>query len=182
MGSAMDRIDATTAEWIRRQHVFFVATAPLAATGHVNCSPKGGDAFRIVDERTVAYLDYTGSGAETIAHIRENRRLCIMFCAFEGGPLIVRLYGRGEVLPPTHPQYAMLSVLFPGNPGARAIIRLHVERVGSSCGMAVPFMAFREDRSELDDWAEGKGPAALADYRRRKNVVSIDGLPAIDPT
>ena len=181
MGALFDRLRDDHRAFIDEQVVFFVATAPSSG-GRVNLSPKGGDTLRVLDDRSLAYLDYTGSGAETIAHIRENRRLCIMFCAFEGGPLIVRLYGRGEVLPPTHPQYAMLSVLFPGNPGARAIIRLHVERVGSSCGMAVPFMAFREDRSELDDWAEGKGPAALADYRRRKNVVSIDGLPAIDPT
>lgn len=181
MGSAMTEIDHATADWIRRQHVFFVATAPIASDGHINCSPKGGDSFRILDERTVAYLDYTGSGAETIAHLRENGRLTIMFCAFEGSPLIVRLYGRGEVLLPGHPHHAMLAMLFPGNPGARSIIRLHVERVGSSCGMSVPTMTYVEDRTDLDEWAEAKGPGGLADYRRRKNARSIDGLPAIEP-
>lgn len=181
MGQVHETVKGELLEWIRKQTVFFVATAPLAESGHINCSPKGGDAFRVVDETTVAYQDYTGSGAETIAHIRENGRLVIMFCAFDGPPRIVRLYGQAEVILPAHPQYGMLAVLFPRNPGTRAIIRLHVTRVAESCGMSVPLLDFKSPRHDLDDWAEEKGNERLRDYRLRKNQRSIDGLPALDP-
>jgi len=166
-------------EWIGRQHVFFVATAPLAVGGHINLSPKGGDTFRVVDSKTVAYLDLTGSGAETIAHVRENGRMCVMFCAFEGGPLIVRLYGKADVVLPGHPDFDALVAHFPPHPGVRSVIRLHISRVADSCGMAVPFMDYSSERTELNEWAAEKGPEALQDYRRRKNQTSIDKLPAL---
>lgn len=182
MGATFPQITDDLARWIRRQPVFFVATAPLASDGLVNCSPKGGDTFAILDPVTVAYLDLTGSGAETIAHLRENGRMVIMFCAFEGEAQIVRLHGRGESIHPGHTEFLALARRFPANPGTRAVIRLHVSRISSSCGMAVPFMAFKEHRRELDAWAAERGPDKLAEYRRKKNTRSIEGLPAIDAT
>lgn len=176
----LERIDPDLAAWIGRQHVFFVGTAPLSGEGHVNVSPKGGDAFRVLGEHEVAYLDYTGSGAETAAHLRENGRIVIMFCAFEGKPDIVRLHGRGEVILPDHPDFDALAARFPANPGTRAFVRVAVERVSTSCGYSVPFMDFREDRPALDKWATAKGPEALAEYRQQKNRLSIDNLPALD--
>jgi Pyridoxamine 5'-phosphate oxidase len=179
MGNVTTLINDDRKSWIGRQHMFFVATAPLAVGGHINVSPKGGDTFRVVDPKTVAYLDLTGSGAETIAHVRENGRMVIMFCAFEGAPLIVRLYGKAEVVLPGHPEFDSLAALFPPHPGVRSVIRLHISRVADSCGMAVPFMDYSSDRTELNDWAAEKGPEALQDYRRRKNLTSIDKLPAL---
>jgi hypothetical protein len=180
MGRTLPEIDDALAAWIHAQRIFFVASAPLAEDGHVNCSPKGGDTFRVLGPREVAYLDYTGSGAETAAHVRENGRLVVMFCAFDGAPRIVRLHGRGSLIGLGHPRYASLAALFPPNPGARAIVHIAVERVSSSCGMGVPLMDFRSARSELDVWAEKKGPAGLAEYRAQKNHRSIDGLPAFE--
>lgn len=180
MGRTLDGIDDALAAWIQAQHVFFVATAPLAEDGHVNCSPKGGDAFRILGPREAAYADFTGSGAETAAHVRENGRIVIMFCAFSGAPRIVRLHGRGTLVGQGHPHYAELGAHFPPNPGARAIMRIAVERVSSSCGMSVPFLDHRGPRTELDTWAAKKGAEGLAAYRAEKNHRSIDGLPAFD--
>lgn len=180
MGKIYEGIGDALAAWIGRQHLFFVATAPLAAEGHLNCSPKGGDAFRIIDPMTVAYQDLTGSGVETIAHLRENGRMVIMFCAFEGPPKIVRLHGRGEAIVPGDPKFAALAGRFPKNPGTRAIVRMKVTRVSDSCGYAVPFLDYRGDRDALDQWAEGKGPEKLEAYRREKNAESIDGLPGLD--
>ncbi len=180
MGKIDEGINDELASWIGRQHLFFVATAPLAGDGHLNCSPKGGDTFRIIDPITVAYQDLTGSGVETIAHLRENGRMVILFCAFEGPPKIVRLHGAGEVILPTDPEFASLSERFPQNPGTRAIVRIKVTRVSGSCGYAVPFFDYREDRTTLDEWAEGKGPAKLKSYRQEKNAKSIDGLPGLD--
>lgn len=180
MSSEYPSISSELSAWIGRQKVYFVATAPLSPNGLINCSPKGGDTFRVLDEKTVAYLDLTGSGAETIAHLRENGRMVIMFCAFEGDALIVRLQGRGEVIRPDHADFKSLLGRFPANPGARSIIRLHVSRVSGSCGMAVPFMDFRSHRTELDEWAAERGPEGLAAYRRKKNQFSIEGLAAFD--
>lgn len=179
MSKVREEIAPELAAWIRRQHLFFVATAPLAAEGHVNCSPKGGDAFRILGPREVAYEDYTGSGAETVAHLRENGRIVVMFCAFEGKPNIVRLHGRGEAILPEDPRYAELAALFPANPGTRAIIRIEVSRISTSCGYAVPFYDYNGERDILDKWAVAKGEAGLQQYRATKNAVSIDSLPAL---
>ena len=182
MAKTYERIDAKLADWIGQQHIFFVASAPLAHTGHINCSPKGGDAFRILDPLTVAYLDLTGSGAETIAQLRENGRIVVMFCAFEGPPRIVRLHGRGEAVMPGHPDFPVLASRFPPNIGTRAVIRVAVTRVSDSCGFAVPFYDYRGERDTLDRWAESKGADQLDEYRRTRNARSLDGLPAVDET
>jgi hypothetical protein len=180
MGKIYEQISDELTDWIQRQHVFLVATAPLAPDGHVNCSPKGGDSFRVIDSHTVAYQDLTGSGAETIAHLRENGRIVIMFCAFEGAPKIVRLHGRGETITPAHPEFESLAALFPENLGMRGIIRTKVTRISDSCGFAVPFFDYQGQRDLLDKWTEAKGDVKLKEYRQEKNARSIDGLSAID--
>lgn len=180
MGKIHDHIDEQLKGWIKTQPVFFVATAPLAADGHVNASPKGGDSFRVLTHSRVAYQDYTGSGAETIAHLRENGRIVVMFCAFEGPRRIVRLHGRGSVLEPSHPEFSGLARHFPKNPGTRAIIRIDVQRIADSCGYGVPLFDYRGQRDTLDRWAQKKGTAGLEAYREEKNRRSIDGLPALE--
>lgn len=176
MAKSYDGITPDLSDWIHRQHMFFVATAPLAADGLVNCSPKGMDTFRILGPREVAYLDLTGSGIETIAHSRENGRIVFMFCAFEGPPKIVRLHGTSEVLVDGSPEYGLLQPLFPAYPGSRAIIRAQLTRISDSCGYAVPHYTHAGDRDTLVRWSESKGPDALAQYRRDKNARSLDGL------
>jgi hypothetical protein len=180
MSKTLENITAELAEWIAKQSVFFVATAPLSAAGHVNISPKGGDSFRFLGPMEVVYQDYTGSGAETAAHLRENGRIIIMFCAFDGPPRIARLHGRGAVILPGDERFAELASRFPANAGTRAFIHVAVTRVSTSCGYAVPFFNFRERRDQLNRWANGKGPDELATYRVKKNSRSIDGLPAFD--
>ena len=179
MGKVHEQIDEKLAEWIRKQHMFFVATAPRSDEGLINCSPKGLDTFRILDGQTVAYLDLTGSGVETIAHLQENGRIVIMFCAFDGAPNIVRLHGKGEALEPTHPDFATLLALFPEIPGTRSIIRVQVARVSDSCGYAVPRYSFKEDRDALINYAENKGPEGMVAYRAKHNRQSLDGLPGL---
>ena len=180
MSNQRENIGAELAAWIARQRVFFVATAPLAAGGHVNASPKGGESFRVLGPLEVAYQDYTGSGAETAAHVRENGRIVIMFCAFEGPPKIVRLHGHGTVVTVGQPRFAELAKLFPAHAGTRALIHVAVQRVADSCGYAVPFYDYRCHRDALDKWADSHGPEKMAAYRARKNQKSIDGLPAFD--
>jgi hypothetical protein len=180
MSKQVEHITPELAAWISQQKIFFAATAPLAANGHVNCSPKGGDAFKILNPLSVAYLDYTGSGAETAAHLKDNGRIVIMFCAFDGPPQIARLHGRGEVIEPSHAEFAALTAQFPANPGVRAVVRIAVSRVSVSCGFSVPFFDYREHRDTLDKWAETKGADGVREYRREKNQKSIDGLPALD--
>ena len=181
MGDTYAAIDGGLAEFLLAQHVFFVATAPLAADGHVNLSPKGLDTFRVVDPHTVAYLDLTGSGIETVAHVRENGRVVLCFCAFEGPPRIVRLHGRGEVLEPSAPDFARLRALFPPLDGVRSIIRVGLRRIADSCGYAVPLMRFEGDRRQLLAWTAKKGPAGVAGYQATKNRRSLDGLPGLPP-
>lgn len=180
MGKTYECISPELKEWLGRQRVFFVATAPTAQDGHINCSPKGGDTFRVTGPNEVAYQDYTGSGAETVAHLRENGRIVVMFCAFDGPPKIVRLYGRGETVLSNDPRYATLSVHFTPDFSVRAIIVIHVERISDTCGYAVPFMAFEGHRDALAKWSATKGPEGLKKYIAEKNRVSIDGLPAFD--
>jgi len=182
MSNVRECITPEMAEWIAKQRMFFVGTAPLAASGHINLSPKGGEAFKILGPLEVAYQDYTGSGAETAAHIRENGRIVIMFCAFEGPPKIVRLHGLGTLITPSHAQYPELTHQFPPNPGTRAFIHIAVRRVSDSCGFSVPFYQYVSDRDVLDQWAGAQGPGKVAEYRLRKNQRSIDGLPAFDAT
>jgi hypothetical protein len=181
MGKRYDAIDTKLSTWIEAQHVFFVATAPLSTEGHVNVSPRGlRDTFRVVDGHTIAWLDLTGSGAETIAHQRENGRIVVMFCAFEGPPRIVRLHGRGRVVTPTDSEWAEHATPFGENhPGVRAVIVVDVTRISDSCGYAVPTLTFDAERDILDKSNAHKGEDGLVDYRARKNAESIDGLPAL---
>jgi hypothetical protein len=190
MGREHEGIGERWREWIGRQPLFFVGTAPLAHDGHVNLSPKGpGGTLRVLDERTVAYLDVVGSGAETIAHLRENGRIVVMWCAFEGPPKILRVHGRGEVVQAGEPRFEELMARAqfdePAPPEARrAVILVHVERVGDSCGYGVPLMSYEGNRPHQDAWAQKKlrtgGPDALVEYQRQKNSQSLDGLPAVE--
>ena len=175
MGREYDAISPELADWIRRQHLFFVATAPLAVDGHVNVSPKGHDTLRVVDELTVAYLDLTGSGIETVAQLRENGRITLMWCAFEGPPRIVRVSGRGEPASLDDPRVAGLG--FPELRGARGVVIVHADRIADSCGYAVPKYRFEGERDRLLEWAANKSDEELVEYRATKNAVSIDGLP-----
>jgi hypothetical protein len=181
VGKSYDAIDGRLREWVEAQHVFFVGTAPLSADGHVNVSPRGlRDTFRVVDERTVAWLDLTGSGAETIAHLRENGRIVVMFAAFEGSPKVVRLHGSGRVVTPADAGWAEHAAAFGDrHAGVRAVIVVDVTRITDSCGFSVPTLTFDAERDLLDRNNERKGEPALADYRARKNATSIDGLPAL---
>ena len=181
MGKLYDGITPELIDWVGQQHLFFVATAPLAAGGHVNCSPKGLDTLRILDSRHVAYLDLTGSGAETIAHLRENGRIVFMFCALAGPPKIVRFHGRGEALTPQSPQWPRLRPLFSEFPGARCIIHAEITRVSDSCGFGVPRFDYVEERDTLTRWADAKKIEGLPLYRQQHNARSIDGLPSLDP-
>ena len=180
MGKLDDAIEGRLEEFIRRQHVFFVATAPLAGDGLVNVSPKGLDSLRVLGPRTVAYLDLVGSGIETVAHLKENGRIAIMFCAFDGPPRIVRLQGRGEVIEPGAPEFDDLAARFPSYPGTRSVIRVDCRRISDSCGFGVPRMAFEEDRTQLSAFAERKGPEGLEQYKAAKNARSLDGLPGLE--
>ena len=179
MGKLYDEIDARLRAFIEAQHLFFVATAPAGASGHVNLSPKGLDGFRILGPRQVAYLDHVGSGAETIAHLRENGRIVVMLCAFEGPPRVVRLHGRGRVLEPQDPAFAPLRARFKAGVPARAVIAIDVERISDSCGYGVPRYDYVADRTQLDDWSDRKGAEGLETYQRTHNAQSIDGLPAL---
>jgi len=178
VGKLYDHITDDLAQFIKAQPVFFVATAPLAAEGHVNLSPKGLDCLRILSPQHIAYLDMTGSGNETSSHLRENRRVTFMFCAFSGAPTILRLYGRGHTILPGTDEWEGLAPLFPSYCGARQIISAEIDRVQTSCGYAVPLMEYVGQRDTLIRWAEAKGDQGLIEYRREKNVESIDGLPA----
>ena len=176
MARFFDRLEPKHRAFIEAQRMFFVASAPSEG-GRVNLSPKGLDSFRILDDRTVGYLDMTGSGNETAAHTGENGRLTIMFCAFEGAPLILRLYGRGRAVGPADAEWADLAPRFPDLPGARQLIVLAVESLQTSCGFAVPEYEFKGHRDQLLRWSEKQGPEGLTDYRRKNNARSIDGLP-----
>jgi hypothetical protein len=178
MSKVLDALDDKLTAWIGEQPVFFVATAPDGPEGHINLSPKGYDSFRVLDPLRVAYLDLTGSGAETISHLRQNGRLTIMFCAFAGPPQIIRLYGTGRPVFPGDEGWEELASHFDLLPGARAIITLDIERLSSTCGYAVPFLEVVGERPTLQQWAARKDDAELVDYRAQKNEVSIDGLPA----
>jgi hypothetical protein len=193
MGQLYPELDQRLRKFIAEQPVFFVATAPCLTPdgdgGHVNVSPKGyRDTFAILGPRRVAYLDLTGSGAETIAHLRQNGQITIMFCAFDRTPKILRLYGTGEVVLPGDEQWEAFADNFRGHPGGgdsgdnqRAIIVVDVHRIADSCGYAVPVMELKQERELLLDWAGRKSADQLDAYRAEKNAVSIDGLPALDP-
>lgn len=179
MAKIFDGLDEGLRRWIGEQRMFFVATAPLSAEGRVNVSPRGLDSFSILDEHTVAWLDLTGSGAETIAHLTENGRICIMFCGFEKRPRILRLHGRGRVVLPGEELFARVEAEHPDHVGPRAVIVVEVERIADSCGWGVPVMDFVSERDLMRPWAEKKGPEGLERYRAEKNAYSLDGLPAL---
>ena len=182
MGAVLPVIDEALAAWIAAQHVFFVASAPLSADGRVNCSPRGMDSLRVLGPDRLAWVDLTGSGIETISHLRENGRITLMWCAFTGDPRIVRVHGRGIVHLPEDGHFAALAALLPMRPGVRALVEVRVERISTSCGFAVPFYDYVGERTKLDEVSQRKGPDGLAAYRAAKNRVSIDGLPGLDPS
>jgi hypothetical protein len=180
MAKTFEGIDEKLGRFLAEQPVFFVATAPTGLDGHINLSPKGvAGTFRILDETTAAYLDITGSGIETIAHLRDNGRIVLMFCAFAGPPRIVRLHGRGTVVLPGDTEWEDLAALFPPQPGIRSVIKVALHRISDSCGFGVPFMTYDKERGQLADWAGRKTEDELVEYRARKNAVSIDGLPGL---
>lgn len=180
MGKTYDAITDSLREFIQAQQMFFVATAPLGQ-GLVNLSPKGLDSLRILDPHTVAYADLTGSGIETVAHLKDNPRIVLMFCAFAGPAKIVRLHGQGDVVEMHSPEFAALAGQFPEYLGVRAIIRVRCTRISDSCGFGVPLYDFKGQRTLLLDASKGKGELGLQAYRTEKNVKSVDGLPGIAP-
>ncbi|MEO1150848.1 MAG: pyridoxamine 5'-phosphate oxidase family protein [Pseudomonadota bacterium] len=179
MGKLYDRLDDRLVAFIRAQKMFFVATAPLSGEGHVNVSPKGYDSFAIIDPLTVAYLDLGGSGIETHAHVTENGRITIMFCAFEGPANILRLYGEGEAIAMDAPEFPDLFSLFPGYEKARAVIRIKITRIADSCGWGVPFYEFKGERDQLNRWLDAKPTDEWMEHRYKTNAQSIDGLPGL---
>ena len=177
MAKVFDCITEELQEFIASQHIFFVGSAPLSATGHVNLSPKGLECFRILSPHQVAYLDLTGSGNETSAHLQENGRITFMFCAFEEPPRILRLYGQGYTVLPDSPNWKSLYSLFAPIPGTRQIIVADIERVQTSCGLGVPIYEYQGQRQSLVNWASKKGEQGIQEYQQQKNIISIDGLP-----
>lgn len=171
-------------QFILDQQMFFVATAPMAggSDGHINVSPKGvAGTFAILDDGHFAYLDFTGSGVETIAHLRENGRICVMFCAFDEAPNILRIHGTGRVvLPGTEEFEALIPQFTSSKQGVRSIIHITAKRINDSCGFGVPLYEYQGQRTRLTEWAEKKGPDGVAQYQARKNVLSLDGLPGLD--
>ena len=178
MSAEYPSLDGYIADFIAKQQMFFVATA--AADGYVNVSPKGGvGTLRVIDDKTVAYLDLTGSGVETVAHALADGRITLMWCAFEGPPNIVRIHGAARVVSFGDEEWEQWYSLFAPNPGARAVVVVTAQRISDSCGMAVPEMTYVRDRDHLDRWARSKGPEGIRDYWERKNRVSLDGLPGL---
>ena len=179
MSKVYEGIDDRLAAWIAEQSVFFVATAPLSGEGHLNLSPRGLDCFTVLGPNQVAWVDLVGSGVETIAHLHENGRIVLMWCAFTGPPKIVRLHGRGSVHLPGSALFEDVTSRHPDHLSTRAVIVVDVERVSDSCGYGVPLMDLVGDRDQLDRWAASKGADGLATYIAEKNAVSLDGLPGL---
>ncbi|MDO3694347.1 pyridoxamine 5'-phosphate oxidase family protein [Wenyingzhuangia sp. chi5] len=174
MGKKFTEIAPELQEFIKEQKIFFVGTA--AETGNVNVSPKGMDSFRVINKNKIIWLNLTGSGNETAAHLLKNNRMTIMFCAFEGKPMILRLYGTAKIYHPRDQEYQNFIDLFPETPGSRQVIEMEVDLVQTSCGYAVPFMDYKEDRTVLKDWAQKQGQEKIETYWEEKNTVSIDGF------
>jgi len=175
MAQQYTEINDILQQFIEQQQIFFVATA--ASEGRVNLSPKGMDSFRIVNKNKVVWLNLTGSSNETAAHLIENDRISLMFCAFEGKPLILRVYGYAKVYHHRDSQWPHFIALFPHFAGARQIIEVEVDLVQTSCGMGVPRFDFVEQRESLTEWAEKKGPEGLREYWKQRNQISLDGKP-----
>jgi len=179
MAKVYEQLTPELVSFIESQHMFFVGTAPLNEQGHINISPKGMDSLRIIDTRTVAYLDVTGSGVETISHLKQNGRMVMMFCAFEGKPLTLRLHGRGEAIEIDHSEFADLRKLFPDLPGVRSIIRLRASRIADSCGWTVPVYEHKGSRDYYDNYAASKTDEDMRQSQLSKNMQGIDGLAAL---
>ncbi|GLI01799.1 pyridoxamine 5'-phosphate oxidase family protein [Phytohabitans aurantiacus] len=190
MGSVLPEIDDRLREWLLRQPMYFVATAPSGDGGHVNVSPKGGrGTFAVLGPRELAYVDLFGSGIETVSHLKQNGRVTVMFCSFEGPPQIIRVHGRGEVVEMADPRFDDLLARFDlpdeARPTVRSVIRVEATRISDSCGFGVPLMAYQEDRRQLyrtaEAWLDQRGPDAIRDYCDVNNGESIDGLPGLTP-
>ncbi|MCW2598950.1 MAG: pyridoxamine 5-phosphate oxidase [Frankiales bacterium] len=181
MAKVYDGLEDDHVRWIGEQQVFFVATAPLAGDGHVNLSPRGLDCLSVLGPRQVAWVDYTGSGVETIAHLRENGRITLMWCAFSGPPKILRVHGRGRVCLAGSREYDEVVARHPSHLSTRAVIVVDVDRVSDSCGYGVPLMDLVGERDQLTRWAENRGPEGLVTYRAENNAHSLDGLPGLTP-
>ena len=175
MSKFYTKITSRLQKFIEAQKIFFVATAPNS--GRINLSPKGMDSFRVIDENRVLWLNVTGSGNETAAHLLENDRITIMFCAFEGAPNILRLYGKGKEIKEGDASWNELKQLFPETPGTRQIFDIEIESAQTSCGMSIPFFEYKSERNELNDWASKQGKEGISKYWKEKNQTSIDGLP-----
>ncbi len=171
-----DKLDDRIIGFIEKQKMFFVASAPLSGDGHINLSPKGYDAFKVIDDTTVAWLDLGGSGIETQAHVQENGRITIMFCAFEGPANILRLFGTGEVVNPHHAEWDEMLSLFPGFERARGVFKVKLNRIQDSCGWGVPFYEFKGERDQLTRYVDNKSTEEWVESRYEKNAESIDGL------
>lgn len=179
MSNTFDSLDDKLIDFIKQQKMFFVATAPMSADGSVNVSPKGYDSFVVLDNNTVAWIDLGGSGIETLAHVRENERITIMFCAFEGRANILRIYGKGEAIAFDDPGFDELLALFPAFDRARSIIRVSIDRVTDSCGWGVPFYEFKGEREQLKRWIDNKPRDEWQEHRYNTNAQSVDGLPGL---
>ena len=179
MGKDYTEIDERIKKWIDRQTIFFVASAPLAADGLINCSPKGGDTLRVLGPRRLGYVDWGGSGIETVAHLKENGRIVLMLCAFDGPPKIYRFFGKGTVVEPHDDGFEELLGKFPAQLTVRNIVLVDVERIMDSCGYGVPEYDFRKNRDSMRNWVESKTEQDILDYRRENNRTSLDGLPGL---
>jgi len=180
MGKTYQLINDQIKAWLNAQPMFFIATSPLASDGHINLSPKGHDTLRIIDQTTIAFADYGGSGIETVAHLRENKRIVLMACAFSGPPKIIRLHGKGEVVLSSDEEFSVLESLWSGSPlGIRAIIKINVTRISDSCGYGVPLMELQGQRETSISFAQKKGSDTIRDYIEANNRISIDGLPGL---
>ena len=179
MGKVYPEINERIAKFIRKQRVFFVATSPRADDGLVNLSPKGLEGLAILGPNRVAYLDMVGSGIETVAHLRENGRIVLMFCSFEGPPNIVRLHGRGEVVEPGDDGWEALAENFSSYVNTRSIICIDVTRISDSCGFGVPLYEYTGDRRQLHEWSAKSNAEEIAQYKQDNNHESLDGLPGL---
>lgn len=180
MGKEYTEINPEIQAWMGRQHMFFVATAPLAGDGLLNCSPKGLESLRVLGPHKMAYLDVGGSGIETVAHLKENGRIVIMMCAFSGPPKVYRFYGQGSVIEPQDEAFGAMLGKFPSLPAARNIIVIEVERIIDSCGYGVPLYDFQKDRDSMENYYRSKTEEDVLAYRRERNSSSLDGLPGLD--
>jgi len=180
VGKNDSTIDDSARKFIEAQPLFFVGSAPLHPDGHVNVSPKGLDTLRILGPSTIAYLDLTGSGIETVSHLKENGRIVLMFCAFQGPPKIFRVHVHGRVIEPEQTEFPDLAAHFPEYEGTRAIILVEVSRISDSCGYGVPLLHYEGERTQLSAWAHKLGPEGLETYRQEKNQQSIDHIPGLE--